>query len=161
MARIDPNVKVTLSVLDRLVDEQPGSPADPPMSREQSLRLLKAAIKRDLEWLLNTRRSPEAVESSSSELYRSLFNYGLPDISNLSMLATHDQDRLLWMMENTIAEFEPRIRATRITLEPAGPDSRMLRFQIEGLLEIDPAPERINFDTVLELANREYQVTGG
>jgi type VI secretion system protein ImpF len=35
-----------------------------------------------------------------------------------------------------------------------------LRFQIEGLLIMDPAPEHISFDTVLQLASGEYQVKG-
>jgi len=35
-----------------------------------------------------------------------------------------------------------------------------LRFQIQGLLRIDPAPERVTFDTVLELTSGEYQVKG-
>jgi predicted component of type VI protein secretion system len=34
----------------------------------------------------------------------------------------------------------------------------MLRFRIEGLARIDPAPEQVTFDTVLELTSGEYQV---
>ena len=39
-------------------------------------------------------------------------------------------------------------------------NGRQLRFQIEALLLMDPAPELISFDTVLELASGEYQVKG-
>ena len=37
---------------------------------------------------------------------------------------------------------------------------RILRFQIEALLKMDPAPEQIVFDTVLQLNSGEYKVKG-
>ena len=37
---------------------------------------------------------------------------------------------------------------------------RVLRFQIEGLLKMDPAPEQIFFDTVMQLSTGECQVRG-
>ena len=46
---------------------------------------MKAALRRDLEWLLNTRRNPEPAPESMAELSQSLFNYGLPDFSALSI----------------------------------------------------------------------------
>ena len=95
------------------------------------------------------------------EIERSLFNYGLPDISSLGVRSTTDQKRLLWMIESTIANFEPRIQGPRVTMEPVEGSARILRFQIQGLLRIDPAPERVTFDTVLELTSGEYQVKGG
>jgi type VI secretion system protein ImpF len=160
MAR-EPELNVTISVLDRLIDNEPGMRTDPPLSRAQSMRVLKAALKRDLEWLLNTRRSIEAVEERSSlELERSLFNYGLPDISSLGVHSVRDQNRLLWMIESTVAAFEPRIAGARVSMEPVAGNARVLRFQIQGLLKVDPAPERVTFDTVLELTSGEYEVKG-
>jgi type VI secretion system protein ImpF len=35
-----------------------------------------------------------------------------------------------------------------------------LRFAIEGLLAIDPMPEHVSFDTVLEITDGEYHVRG-
>ena len=37
---------------------------------------------------------------------------------------------------------------------------RALRFVIEGLLCMDPAPEPVRFDTVLELSKGQYEVKG-
>lgn len=158
MARFEPEPNVTLSVLDRLIDLEPNTPADPPQGRSQSLRQLKTALKRDLEWLLNTRRTPEEVSDDSSRLHSSLYNYGLPDVANLGVHSVQDQNRLLWMLESTVANFEPRIQGARVVLEPVGASARILRFQIQGLLRIDPAPERVTFDTVLELTKGEYEV---
>ena len=160
MARYEPEPNVTLSVLDRLVDNDLNARTDPTISRHQSLRQLKTALRRDLEWLLNTRRSIEAVDESQLEIQHSLHNYGLPDISGLSMNSVADQNKLLWMLESTVNTFEPRISGARVTMEPVTANSRVLRFQIQGLLRIDPAPERVTFDTTLELTSGEYEVKG-
>jgi type VI secretion system protein ImpF len=159
MARHEPEPNVTLSVLDRLIDTDPAASAEVAMGRSQSLRQLKAALKRDLEWLLNTRRVDEDPPEGS-ELERSLYCYGLADISSVGVNSVQDQNRLLRAIEAAVATYEPRISGARVTLEPVTPGSRILRFQIQGLLRIDPAPERVTFDTVLELTSGEYQVKG-
>jgi type VI secretion system protein ImpF len=38
--------------------------------------------------------------------------------------------------------------------------SRQLRFLIEGLLRMEPNPEQVVFDTVLEMSSGEYHVKG-
>jgi type VI secretion system protein ImpF len=159
MAR-EPELIVTLSVLDRLIDNERQLGADPPITRAQSMRHLKAALKRDLEWLLNTRRTPEALSDSSLELERSLFNYGLPDVAAMGVHSINDQKRLLRLLEETVATFEPRIVGARVSMEAVPGTARVLRFQIQGLLRVDPAPERVTFDTVLELATGDYEVRG-
>ncbi len=160
MPRREAERPVRLSVLDRLTDLDPKSSAEAPLSRAQSLRELKASLKRDLEWLLNARRNIEEAPDSSKEVQHSIHGYGLPDICSLSLRSTKDHNRLLRMMESAIANFEPRLAAVKVTMEPVGDSTRMLRFLIEGLLRVDPAPEHVSFDTVLELARGEYQVKG-
>src|SRR5438270_2131938 len=49
---------VQLGLLDRLIDLEPENRAEAPMSRSESLRRLRLAVKRDLEYLLNTTRLP-------------------------------------------------------------------------------------------------------
>ena len=56
MPRREASGPVTLSVLDRLIDNDPKNNSEVPLTRPQSLRELRAGLKRDLEWLLNTRR---------------------------------------------------------------------------------------------------------
>ena len=69
-----------------------------------------------------------------------------------------DRDRLLRMLESTIRKFEPRISNIKVHLEPVVVNTRMLRFRIEGLLRVDPAPEPVSFNTLLELTSGEYEV---
>lgn len=151
---------VTQSLLDRLIDQDVRTPADVPQTRAQSVRQLKASLRRELEWLLNTRRTPTPAPDTLPELQRSLYNYGLPDMSAFSLNSSQDQNRLLWVLEQTITTFEPRLQGLNITMSPITPETRSLRFQIEGMLIMDPAPERISFDTVLELSSGAYQVKG-
>jgi type VI secretion system protein ImpF len=161
MARREAEENVTQSILERLTDLDPGSATDPPQTRAQSVRQLKSALRRDLEWLLNTRQIPGGVPESYQELEKSLYAYGLPDVTNLSANSTRDRNRLLRMLEATIASFEPRLSGVKVTIVDSGSNSgRQLRFQIEGLLLMDPAPELISFDTVLQLSSGDYQVKG-
>jgi type VI secretion system protein ImpF len=161
MPRWEPEQTVTLSVIERLTDRDPSVAAEPPLTRAQSVRQLKASLRRDLEWVLNTRRRPDAVESEYKELEQSLFNYGLADISNMSWDSARDRSRVSRMIEKTIATFEPRIKRLKVVAAEAAPGAKhVLRFQIEGLLDMDPAPEHISFDTVLQLSSGDIQIKG-
>jgi type VI secretion system protein ImpF len=161
MARRETDETVTQSVIERLIDLEPGVRAEPMPSRAQSVRQLKAALRRDLEWLLNTRQIPGGVPEAFPGLEGSLYGYGLPDVSNLSGHSIRDRNRLLRMLENTVSTFEPRLSGVKVNLIDSGSNNgRQLRFQIEALLLMDPAPELISFDTVLELSSGEYQVKG-
>lgn len=152
MPKAEQDNKLTQSILDRLMNVNPGLTPE---------RQLKASLRRDLEWLLNTRRIVEPPPESLVEVNRSLYNYGLPDFSSYALSSPKDRSKLLRALETTIAVFEPRLAGVKVTaVETPTPGSRMLRFQIEGLLLKEPAPEQVSFDTVLQLANGEYLVKG-
>jgi len=87
MARTPGDITVTLSVLDRLIDREPKSQTEAPLTRSQSVRMLKAAVQRDLEWLLNTRRIFQEPDESLKEINKSAYVYGLPDFSQYTMIS--------------------------------------------------------------------------
>jgi type VI secretion system protein ImpF len=150
-----------LSILDRLIDRDPEHTTEPPPNPAQSLRELKASLRRDIEWLLNTRRCIQDPPEGAVELPKSLHGYGLPDICSSSMGPMRDYRRLARTMEFALSAFEPRLRGIRVTPAAAiDSSSRILRFQIEGVLRLEPVPERVTFDTVLELTSGEYEVKG-
>ena len=91
---------------------------------------------------------------------RSLVTYGLPDFSSLSALSMDDRNRIRRALEQAIATFEPRLERVRVTLEPPREQDRTLRFRIEALLRVEPAPEPVTFDAVLRLNTQEYVVQG-
>ncbi|HEX3276550.1 MAG TPA: type VI secretion system baseplate subunit TssE [Gemmatimonadales bacterium] len=150
------------SVLDRLIDERPRDTAEVPPSWTDSVRDLKIAVRRDLEWLLNTRRIAEPAPEAYEELNRSLYHYGFPDITSLGRDARDTRTRLVRRIEETLALHEPRLAGVRVTLAETEADNRrQLRFLIEALLRMEPNPEQVAFDTVLEIASGEYHVKGG
>jgi type VI secretion system protein ImpF len=152
---------VTLSVLDRLLDRDPGNSAERPLTWAQSVQVLKAAVRRDLEWLLNTRRIIEPTPDDATELPASLFCYGLPDISSMSADSPDVADQLRRYLEEAIALFEPRLTEVRVTLgEAEAGGAHELRFVIDGLLRMDPSPEHVQFDTVLQAASGKFDVGG-
>ena len=158
MPSLDKEGPVTLSVLDRLIDSEPDHFQEPPLTRAQSLRDLRAALRRDLEWLFNTRCTIDEPPESMRELERSVYNYGISDTSSLSVRSPKDQEYLAKSIKNAITFFEPRMMAVKVTIEPATEEVHGLHFSIEGLLRMDPTPEPVFFDTVLEPSSGEYKV---
>jgi type VI secretion system protein ImpF len=160
MPRIDNEVRVTPSVLDRLLDYEPELSREPIASRAKSLRELKQAVKRDLEWLLNTRQMPEEVPSDLKQVRNSLAVYGLPDFSNVSTKNPKDQKQMVHQIEEAIRIFEPRLEDVVVTLQPSRDTERAMRFHIDARLRVEPAPEPVMFDTVLQLGSGQYIVQG-
>lgn len=155
----DSDRAVQLSILDRLTDEEPASRVEAPITREKSLRMMRAAVKRDLEALLNTIRTAEKVPDAYTELRDSLWLYGLPDLNSISLQNAQDEDRLLRGLERAIQLFEPRLARVRVTSYDRVVKSRqVVEFHLEAMLMIEPAPERIAFDTVLEIGKGSYRV---
>jgi type VI secretion system protein ImpF len=93
------------------------------------------------------------------ELKDSLYTYGIPDITSMSLESGQDAQRLLRSLESAISFFEPRLANVRVTSYDKISRKRMsIEFHIEALLLIDPAPERLSFDTVFEVARGFYRV---
>jgi type VI secretion system protein ImpF len=61
-------------------------------------------------------------------------------------------------IEKAIEIFEPRFVGLRVHLEPVDPLDKQLRFRIEANLNVEPAPEPVVFDTVLQSGNGEFAV---
>ena len=153
MARSTTETLVTQSILDRITAVE-----DWPATRSQSLRFFKESLKRDLEWLLNTRQPPLPELADYPLAKASVVNYGLPDITSLGLSSAADHRRLRVAIDTCLKNFEPRLMDVRVTLQGSDTADRRLRFHIEGNMKLDPAPEEISFDTVLELASGEYKV---
>lgn len=160
MSRFDNEIRITPSVLDRLLDDRPEETREAPASRQTSLRLLKQSVRRDLEWLLNTRLDPGAPSEEGTEVARSLAAFGLPDFSTRDVRGGMDQEQLRRTIEDSVARFEPRLEGVQVTLETLSDVDRTVRFRIEARLRVEPVPEPVTFDSVLQLANLEFVVAG-
>src|SRR5215204_2253353 len=96
------------SLLDRLLDDDPGGPREPPAARHQLLRDLKQSVCRDLENLLNTRTRYVGWGAHLDELDRSLLSYGLPDFNSVSLASESDRKKFCRAIEEIIRQNEPR-----------------------------------------------------
>lgn len=161
MPRPDRAPNLVPSLLDRLLDDEPGESKEPAWSQSLTVRQLERAVARDLEALLNTRRETlEELPDDFKEVTRSLVNYGLPDFTSFSLAGPKDRARIQRALEEAIGYFEPRLQRVRVTLEAPKELDRALRFRVDALLRVDPAPELVTFDAVLQLQNQEYRVQG-
>ena len=140
------------SVLDRLRDEDG-------QGSYGSVSEYRCAVLRDVEWLLNHRRTTRPAPESCPEVRRSVYHYGLPDLTAVSAESGHSLTRVCRMIEETLRTFEPRLEGPSVRLAGDEASGRGVHFVIEGLLRMDPQPELIRFDTVLEAGGGSFTVS--
>jgi type VI secretion system protein ImpF len=159
MARTEIERTVQPSLLDRLTDLEPDRATDAPTTREASAVSFRASVQRDVEWLLNTRRSIVVVPPSCPEVRDSVHEFGLPDTTGIPVGTTEGRHQLLTSLQDSLTRFEPRLANPRVKLgESEALKVPQLRFSVEATLRMDPNPEQVMFDTVLEVASGEYEV---
>lgn len=154
MARAKAEILIAQSLIDRLsmTAEQW------PETRAASISMYRKSLKRDIEWLLNTRQPIIPELESYPATSASVLNFGLPDIRSFDGSKGKEQNALTAALEKCIRIFEPRIHQPRVFLDQTDARSRNLRFHVEGRLIYEDLNEEIKFDTVLELISGEYEV---
>ncbi|MDD2877812.1 MAG: type VI secretion system baseplate subunit TssE [Acidiphilium sp.] len=157
----DAGARVQLSPLDRLFDDAPDRDRDRPLSPGEALSVLRRAVRRDLEALLNAKRRWHTLPAGRSELAGSIAGYGLPDFTSGSMADPGAREAFRAEVERTIKLFEPRFAQVSVTLEKAeNPLDPTLHMRIDGLLHADPAPEPISFNTIVDATSSEIEIKG-
>lgn len=158
----DSGARVKLSVLDRLLDDAPEMERDRPLSATDALTVLRRAVRRDLEALLNARRRFFSIPRAYPELASSSLSFGLPDYTAGAMNEESAREVLRREIERCIKLFEPRLVHVSVILVPRKDElDSTLQLRIEALLHADPAPEPISFDTIVNAATAEIEVSGG
>jgi type VI secretion system protein ImpF len=150
----------TPSILDRLLDDDPRVPADAAGSGYFDLARFKQAVARDLEALLNSR----CVDLNEDiERYpharRSVINFGIIDLSSLSLLDPDDRALLRDKIRITIERHEPRLARVRVALDVPKNMERMLRFRVDAVLKVHPSKPPVVFDAMLQLSSNAYQIS--
>ncbi|MBN8872208.1 MAG: type VI secretion system baseplate subunit TssE [Rhodospirillales bacterium] len=148
-----------LSVFDRLIDREPDVVQEPALSASESFALLRTSVRADLEMLLNTRRRWRSWDPAMRELATSPVGYGLPDFASGAFNDARRREELRAEVEATIRRFETRLTQVSVTFgAPYDPLSATLRLRISALLQAEPAPEPIAFETVLDASNADVTV---
>jgi type VI secretion system protein ImpF len=161
MTKIRADQPLVPSVLDRLIDEAPEVKTEPPKARSQVLRELKQSVRRDLENLLNTHKRITLTDEILEELDRSVVAYGVPDIHSAELSSERSRTQFATLLEEVIRKFEPRLQNISVVpLDEADPEDRMLRFRINALLRVEPAPEPVVFDSAIQRVTGNVEVRG-
>jgi type VI secretion system protein ImpF len=143
------------SLLDRLTDHNPGSRAPESDRFTFDLAEYRAAVFRDLAWLLNTTAPAVPEEIEGLELAsRSTLNFGMPALSG-GVANGLDPKVLERRIKEVIQRFEPRLipETVKVQVELAADsmDKRALAFRIEAKLWAQPVPEQVYVRTKLDL----------
>ncbi len=150
---------VQASILDRLIDHEPGISREPVQHRLVNVGQIRASVIRDLENLLNTKRQIWVAPAAYQEVNKSLFVYGLRDFTSQNPRSLGVRQQLRQDIEKTISRFEPRLKNVVVHLETSTQSERKLRFRITGLLMADPVAEPITFDTYFDVSRGEYAIS--
>lgn len=165
MAELTPQERLQPALLDRLTDEDPERTVESRDQRVLSMQRLKAALLRDLAWLLNTGRL-ESVQDLEDypEVRRSVLNYGIPDLTGLT-IAGADTAAIEKAVREAVACFEPRIGESSLRVLVEARDNEIGRsamvFRIEGELWAKPAPQALYLKTEVDLETGDVQVSEG
>jgi type VI secretion system protein ImpF len=136
------------SLIDRLIDRNPRSQWEAPPFRTLSREELKESVRRDLEWLLNTRTSLPGSLLDDKDL--TVIDYGIPDFGFYSPANPDHQKLLAQRIRRSISVFEPRLQKVQVTVEPEMPDEKTLVIHIDAVLVVELFREPVSFQTVLQ-----------
>ena len=143
--------RVLVPLLDRLIDDAPDQSRDPAISPSESMVALRQSVRRDLESLLNARRSWRSWPASLTELRVSPVGYGIPDFTSGAFNDPARREELRLDIEEAILSFEPRFLSVRVTmLEATERLEATFRIRIDAVLHAEPMPEPITFDTIID-----------
>ena len=153
------DVRVQLSLLDRLLDDAPHeNQHDPPLAPGQVHQLLQDAVRRDLEALLNARRPWRSLPPGYAVLRRSPLGYGLPDFAAGAFNAADRREQLRAEVKTVVDTFEKRLTQVQVNLVNTGRAEATLRLQISAQLEAEPAPEPVGFETLVHATSSDVEV---
>lgn len=133
-----------------------------------SPEVLREAVRRDIEALFNTERLEAEYLLSDAErasmrsnptdlsdypnVQRSVINFGVPAFSGRTA-RSFDREALARELREILAVFEPRLRRDSIRVSVRTGDTVGLRVDIDALLIMFPAPERLRLRTMIDLDN--------
>lgn len=89
-----------------------------------------------------------------------MINFGIIDLSSLSLLDPDDRALLRDKIRQTIERHEPRLMRIRVTLDAPDNLQRMLRFRVDAVLKVHPNKPPVTFDAMLQLSSNAYRFEG-
>jgi type VI secretion system protein ImpF len=141
-------------LLDRLTDTEPDKSVEGRDRRVFTISQVRAAVLRDLGWLLNTSVRVESEDLVGLPLVASsVLNYGMPDLCGLSTKA-YSPSELERMVRESIRRFEPRILPETLSVKVVEVDTNgraSIAFEVSADLWATPMPDPLFFRTEMDL----------
>ena len=150
-------------LLDRLIDDAPESREEAARRRTVTLDEYRAAVLRDLRWLMNSSSHlPGEDICQFPHVVTSVLNYGTRDLAGATTdnLDGFDLER---QFRDAIIAFEPRIvpDTLQVRMVQSGrTEFGRVGFEIKGHLWALPHPERIFFRTDIDLETGICEISG-
>ena len=162
MAEPNRHDRLQPSLLDRLTDDLPEQRREALDRQVLTMQQLRAAVLRDLAWLLNTTNLAATDDLDDTPLAAaSTVNYGVPGFTG-TVVSTERVSSLEQRIADAIRQFEPRIRpgSVRVRARAAQEDQHArLVFEIQGELWAQPVPQQLFLETSVDVATRLAVVT--
>jgi type VI secretion system protein ImpF len=163
MSRRTPQERLQPALLDRLLDDAPGTTLEPREHRFITKSRLRQAVLRDLAWLFNATRLEAVVDMTKAPLARrSVINFGLPAFSGrwASSLEVSDLERA---MRQAIIDFEPRILPATLQIKALVETDRLdhhnvIGVEIRGHLWAQPVPLELMVRTEIDLETGKVEI---
>jgi len=161
MAELSQRERLQPSLLDRLTDDNPGSQRE---SRDRwvlTLQQLRAAVLRDLSWLLNTDNLHAAELAEHPHVAQSVLNYGFPDLSGLTATNVNATE-LTRIVRQVIRDFEPRLLPNSVKVKAVVAEDQYnpnaVTFEIKADLWAQPVPVDMLLRTQIDLETGQVTV---
>jgi type VI secretion system protein ImpF len=139
------------SLLDRLIDLDPDQSTEPLWRGSYRLDELREHVRRDLEFLLNTRHGRFDLLAEPCELSISTLTFGLPDFTGIIGGGVETRERIRRVVETAVRNFEPRLRDVQVVVRDSENSfDRNVRLTIQAVLCVEPIFEAVTFDTNVE-----------
>lgn len=158
MARVPNKIPPRLPLLDRLLQ---GDSIETDRSVDRAMQELHESVRRDLEILFNTRPGRLPADARLAELQQSILSYGLQEVQSQHLASPAQQEQFRKNLEKVIHRFEPRFRELSVALVvPDNQVERVLRFQINALLETESSSEAVVFNTAIDPVTGMLSING-
>ncbi len=162
MAEANRHDRLQPSLLDRLTDDSPEQRRESLDRQVLTMQQLRAAVLRDLSWLLNTTHLGATDDLVDVPLVStSTLNYGVPGFTGI-VVADDRISSLEQAIATSIKQYEPRIRPASVRVRAragGGEAGARLVFEIQGELWAQPVPQQLFLETSVDIATRLAVVT--
>lgn len=148
--------QITLSILDRLSSQRDLVPE----WDQGTVKELIVSIERDLQNLLNTRKVSNQLPEQYNELQQSLLDYGIPDLTTININSSKQKEAFGDALKKAIERYEPRLRRVEVEILDQNSIELILSFRITAVLQVEPEPVPVIFDSSLLSSSRLFDVKG-